>query len=293
MIMKKDSNNHKINNYYYIIILFSIICLSKPAFSQNSESDSSFHPYHFNYWVTGSIIGVGAAANFLGIPESQNKISITPLELQSLNKSVINGFDSWALKQDPNNTAVYFNYSTGTLVTTIALPFLLLFDKQIRHDWFDMLLMYAETMSITDNLYEWSFLGPAFQNKFRPITYYNQLSYSQRSSGIYRNSFYSGHVAVAAAATFFMAQVYCDYNPGLGDNKYLIYGAALIPPLILGYFRVKTLMHFPSDVMSGLAIGALCGILIPELNRISTKKVSVGVYSSMEGTGLSLQWRPD
>ena len=290
--MKKNLNN-RIINCNFIILLFSIICLAKPVFSQSSDIDSSFHPYHFNYWVTGSIIGVGAVANFLGISESQNKIAITPLELQSLNKNVMNGLDIWALKQDPSNTAVYFNYSTGTLITSITLPFLLMFDKQIRHDWFDMLLMYAETMSITDNIYEWSFLGPAFQNKFRPVTYYNQLSYSQRNVGTNRNSFYSGHVAVAAAATFFIAQVYCDYNPGLGDKKYLIYGAALIPPLILGYFRVKTLMHFPSDVMSGLAIGALCGILIPEFNRISTKKVSVGLYSSTEGTGLSLQWRPD
>jgi membrane-associated phospholipid phosphatase len=277
------------------LVIFSVTVIGavKPAYSQSDASDSSFHPYVVNYWVSGSICAVGAVANILGIPQSQNKEEITPSEMQALNKSDINGIDSWALKQDPSKIGIFENDADYTMALSVALPVTLIFDKQIRQDWFDVAIMYAETMSITTNIYEWSFLGPAFQNKFRPVVYYDQLTYEQRNSGSNRNSFYSGHVATAAAATFFMAKVYSDYNPGVGDNKYLLYGAATIPPLILGYFRVKGLKHFPSDVLAGLGIGALCGIVIPEFHRIRNEDISLGLYSSFEGTGISLNWQPD
>jgi hypothetical protein len=290
--MRKKSNN-QFNLFSFVVYSVTVIGLVKPTYSQSSVSDSSFHPFNVNYWVSGSICGLGAVANILGIPESQNKAEVSLSEIQALNKSDINGIDSWALRQDPSKIAAYENYSDYALVSSVVLPGFLMFDKQIRQDWFDMALMYAETMSITTNIYEWSFLGPAFQNKLRPVTYYDQLTYDQRKSGDNRNSFYSGHVATAAAATFFMVKVYSDYNPGIGDNRYLLYGAATIPPLILGYFRVKGLKHFPSDVMVGLGTGALCGIIIPEFHRIRNENISLGLYSSFVGTGISLKWQPD
>jgi hypothetical protein len=275
-----------------IIFAFSTICFVQPVHSQSPEKDTSFRPYHVNYWVSGPLLGVGAASNYLGISRIMNKDEISRLEIQALNKDVLNGVDKWALRQDPFKRESYDNYAEITIVSSVLLPVVLLSEKQIRRDWVDVCMIYLETMSFTSFVYEWSFLGTSFIDRFRPVTYYDQLPYEERSSGKYRNSFYSGHVASAAAATFFMVKVFSDYNPGIGDNKYILYGAATIPPLVLGYFRVKGLKHFPSDVMVGLAVGALCGILIPELHRVSIKNTSLGVYSSFEGTGLSLSWQP-
>jgi hypothetical protein len=56
---------------------------------------------------------------------------------------------------------------------------------------------------------------------------------------------------------------------------------------------MKALDHFPSDILVGLGVGALCGILIPELHRIKIENVSMGLYSSYEGTGICLKWQPD
>ncbi len=277
----------------FIILAFFGICLAQQLYPQSSASDSSFHPYHVNYWVTGTLIGVGLTTNYLGVTRVFGKEELSPLEIQALNKGIVNGIDSWAFKQDPSRMDAFAKYSDYTVAATVVLPVLLLFDKQIRQDWFDVLLMYVETMSITPNIYEWSPLGVTFQNRIRPLAYYDQLTYDQRKSGNNRNSFYSGHVAVVAASTFFMAKVYSDYHPGIGDNKYLLYGAATIPPLILGYFRVKALQHFPSDVMVGIGVGALCGIIIPELHRLQDKNISLGLYSSSEGTGIAIRWQPN
>jgi membrane-associated phospholipid phosphatase len=279
--------------FRFIILAFFGICLVKQVYPQSSASDSSFHPYHVNYWVTGPICGVGLSTNLLGISQVLHKEEVSQLEIQGLNRGIINSIDNWALKQDPSKMDAAENYSDYTLTMSVVLPALLMFDKQIRQDWFDVLLMYVETMSITTNIYEWSFLGPTFQNRLRPVTYYDQLTYDQRKTGNNRNSFYSGHVASVAASTFFLVKVYSDYNPGIGDDKYLLYGAAMIPPLLLGYFRVKALKHFPSDIMVGIGVGILCGILIPELHRIQDKTISLGLYSSSEATGITLTWHPN
>ena len=277
----------------FIILAFLCICLIQQVYTQSSTSDSSFHPYHVNYWVTGTIIGVGMSANYLGVGLVFHKIELSQLEIQALNKSTINNIDSWAFKQDPSKMATFASYSDYFLASTVVLPVFLMFDKQIRRDWVDVLLMYVETMSITPNIYEWSPLGVNFQNRIRPIAYYDQLTYDQRKSANNRNSFYSGHTAVVAASTFFLVKVYSDYNPGIGDNKYLLYGAALIPPLIEGYYRVKAIAHFPSDVLVGIGVGAFCGIIIPELHRFQDKNISLGLYSSSIATGLAVKWQPD
>jgi membrane-associated phospholipid phosphatase len=105
-----------------------------------------------------------------------------------------------------------------------------------------------------------------------------------------RSSLYSGHTAATAAASFFAAKVYCDYNPDLGMNKYLIYGAAAIPPLIMGYVRLRALAHFPTDILTGFGVGAACGILIPQLHLIQGRSLSLGVFSSPEANGLAFSW---
>jgi membrane-associated phospholipid phosphatase len=135
-------------------------------------------------------------------------------------------------------------------------------------------------------------MGPAFIDRYRPVSYYEELAFDVRSEGDSRNSFYSGHVSSVAAATFFMVKVYSDYHPEIGNNKYLFYGAALVPPVALGYFRIKALRHFPSDILVGIGVGALCGILVPELHRLAQENISLGLYTTQEGTGLAIRWQP-
>jgi membrane-associated phospholipid phosphatase len=90
-----------------------------------------------------------------------------------------------------------------------------------------------------------------------------------------------------------MAKVYSDYHPEMGADKYWLFGAAVVPPLLMAYARLKALDHFPSDIAVGFAVGTLCGILIPEIHRIGDQDMSMGAYSSPEGTGLTLRWTTD
>ena len=153
--------------------------------------------------------------------------------------------------------------------------------------------MYAETHAVTFSLYNFSPFGPAFQNKLRPIVYYN-LPEEEINSGNNRNSLYSGHVASATAATFFAAKVYNDYHPEFSfAKKYLIYTAA-IPPLVQSYMRVKALKHFPSDILIGFIVGATCGVVVPEMHRFKKQAIRYGVEMNPygQGAGLTLRWQP-
>lgn len=90
------------------------------------------------------------------------------------------------------------------------------------------------------------------------------------------NSFYAGHTAATAAATFFVAKVYHDFNPSSTARPY-IWAAAAIVPVAVGYLRIRAGKHFSSDNIIGYAVGSSIGILVPELRKRAAK------------TGLSLQ----
>jgi hypothetical protein len=275
--------------------ILALLIFSVNTFCSSADSTANTKIYHVNYWVTGVIIVGGMASDYFAIGRIKNKPTITDEELKLLSsdqeKDLINPIDQWALRQNPSDRDTYKKVSDYGQVGIYLLPTLLLFNKNIRKDWADILLMYVEGHTITFTFYNYSFLGPTFQNRYRPVTYYSEFPDSYRENGNNRNSFYSGHVASCTYSAFFMAKVYCDYHPDLGAEKYLVYTAALVPSVFMSYSRIKALDHFPSDDAVGLLLGAAIGIIVPELHKYPcSKNLSVGMFSSPYGTGLSLRW---
>jgi membrane-associated phospholipid phosphatase len=279
-----------------ILCLIAILYFYNYAFGSSSDSVERSKIYHINRLLEGSIIVGGGIADYFENNRIDNKAGIYDEELLFLNtkaqRDLINPFDRWVLNLPVTNRSIYQQMSGYGMGAIIALPFLLLINKEIRKDWLDLLLMYTEGHTITFTYYNFSFFGPTFQNRFRPLVYNSDIYVHVRESAINRNSFYSGHVASSAYSTFFMAKVYCDYHPDLGSTKYLVYAAALVPPLLEGYVRVKALAHFPSDVAVGLGLGAILGVLIPELHKNHfNKNLSLSMFSSSDGMGLSMLWK--
>jgi membrane-associated phospholipid phosphatase len=276
----------------YRLIPLAFLFIGQAALCQSSDSSLRPRRYHVNY-VTGSIIiGAGLATDAFAISRIQGKPNLTNAELQALNPAVINSLDRWALHQDPSQYHQYSKLSDYIEPPIfILLPALLGLDKKIpKREWMDILFMYIEGHTVTFTFYNYSWLGPTFQNRFRPLTYYSQLPLADRMSGTNRNSFYSGHTASVAFTTFFITKVYCDYHPDLGFGKYLLYTAALIPPVAMGYFRVRALAHFPSDDMVGLSLGAAIGIILPALHKANYKGVSFNLFSTPDANGVSVCW---
>jgi membrane-associated phospholipid phosphatase len=81
-----------------------------------------------------------------------------------------------------------------------------------------------------------------------------------------QRSFFAGHTAASAGASFFAAKVFHDMNPD-SKLKPVVWGVAAALPAITGYYRYKGGMHFLSDNLLGYAIGAGVGIMVPELHK--------------------------
>jgi hypothetical protein len=272
----------------------AVMPLKDSALPLPPPSGARAHLYRMNYWVSGGFSLAATAANIYAIPNLiKSKSELTDAELAGANPDALNDFERWALHQDPSK-AERIDKSTdyllqGILASTVALGF----DKAIRKDALRLLTMYVETHAVTFSIYNFSFFGPLFQNKLRPIVYYKDVGKEERRSGNNKNSQYSGHTASAAASTFFMAKVFNDYHPEFSSGKkYLIYGLAAIPPLVEGYYRVKALKHFPSDVLIGFVIGATCGVAVPEMHRFKRQAIKYSVIATPVGPGISLSWTP-
>ena len=126
----------------------------------------------------------------------------------------------------------------------------------------------------------------------RPLSYNPKLTLAERSGDQKTNSFYSGHVSFSATSTFFMAKTFSDYHHIKGWNRILIYTAAAIPPSMVGFYRIRAGRHFITDVVTGLVVGAACGITVPELHRNNRKeaKISIDPMYSSNYSGLSLTY---
>jgi hypothetical protein len=271
----------------FLVLWLMLIALS-PLFSQKAKEEENI--YKINRIVSASIGVAGSTASYFGIKKIREKADIPEEVVLGLDKYDVNSFDRRVLFQDPEYRQTANDISDIGRNITFFAPVLLLSDKKIRKHWLDIGLLYFETQAISSLIYTWSPLGPQFIDRYRPETYYDEISLKNRQSGQNRNSFFSGHTIVTSTASFFMAKVICDFHPELGGKKWMVYGAALIPPAFIGYFRMRALRHFPTDTIAAIAIGATMGFLIPHLHK-KKKDSGVSIDTNIEGNGIALKYR--
>lgn len=210
-----------------------------------------------------------------------------PDDVMKLNANDINSFDRPTALRDPSGFANAAGKGDFLLNFSVASPLLLGLDKKLRKDWVDLLTLYLATQAFDNLLY---FGAIATVRRPRPLAYNTGLNIAERTGIGMSKSFFSGHVSFSASATFFAVKVYTDYHQIKGFSRILLYTAAAIPPLTVGYFRVEAGRHFKTDVITGFIAGATSGILVPELFRNKNKSNAVAFtpYYVPEGGGMSM-----
>lgn len=103
-------------------------------------------------------------------------------------------------------------------------------------------------------------------------------------------SFFSGHaagVAAIGATATYLAFIRSPNSP----RPWITLGVATALTAFVGYERVRSGAHFPSDVVAGALAGAAVGVLVPHLHRHKQEAppVWVGVSPVPGGGSLSLQ----
>jgi membrane-associated phospholipid phosphatase len=271
------------------ISLFSLLLLSVNHIHAARPDSLKNQVYKINLFVDVPLTAVAAATTYWGLLMVDKKPILDSATILSLDANNINRFDRSATRQDADFASKAQKLSDYGMAGSFMLPLLLLIDKEIRRDWAPLALLFLETQGITSNLFSWG--ATVYIDRIRPIVYHPDVAWEDKTFTRNKNSFYSGHTSTSASASFFTAKVFCDYHPELGNKKYLIYSLALLPPLYTGFFRYKGMKHFPTDVLTGLAIGTTVGILIPHLHKKTPANLSIVPYAGrINGLALSLKF---
>ena len=207
------------------------------------------------FWLFFSLGGL-TIGRYLKIRKS----AITIMELGDLNKNNIIEFDKWA-------TSKYSEFSDKVsdypFYASFVLPFGLLLHSSTQGHFIHIFILYLEGLATTGCLYA---IVSGLIDKYRPLVYNETVPKDQRLKASGRCSFFSGHVAMTATATFFFAKVLTDLVPESPLLPYF-WAFSIMLPIIVGYYRIDAGKHFPSDVIVGYTVGATVGIMVPELHK--------------------------
>ncbi|HLT34005.1 MAG TPA: phosphatase PAP2 family protein [Aquaticitalea sp.] len=231
----------------------------------NAQSTS---PYEWKWVRDGIWTGAAFGTSAYGLILIQNKDDISEVAVNNLDSDDINFIDRWAAG---NSSESANNISDIPFAASFALPLGLLFDDEINDHSGQYIGMYLQSLSTTSAIYT---ITAGLVNRSRPYVYDENVNMDRRTSNNGQRSFYSGHVAAAATATFFAAKVYCDFNPDATGKGFIWAGAAAVP-VAISYFRLQAGQHFLTDIVLGYALGAATGILIPEMHKIKNNSFDV------------------
>ena len=260
---------------YLVCILFSIKCYSQdPDSLKTQNADSSIdkteivttgevkpqHPYKIKPGIDIPAMLLFDGWSLYGMNVIYNRDAVPESEILALNRNDVNKFDRPIIDNYSTNAKKIADY---LFYGSMPFPLLLLADKKIRKDGLKMGVLFLETMGATGVIYTASAM---MANRFRPYAYNPNVPMDTRTRGGARNSFFAGHPTVVATSTFFMAKVYSDYHPNM-KNKWILYSIAGGLTATCGLMRLQAGQHFKTDVIVGLIVGPMVGVLVPQIHK--------------------------
>jgi membrane-associated phospholipid phosphatase len=271
---------------HQITLWLTIFIFNSSSFCQEVQINKEPSPYHTTVIKDGAILAGSIGLTVLGYSLIQNKKDLTPAELANKTRDKIPFFDRssagfYSEKAD-NDSYIPFKAS-------FAMPILMaLINKNERQKIGQVLVLYTETMAITGAVFTMA-TGNIYRS--RPYVYGTEAPYDLRLDKNSQRAFFAGHTAATAAATFFMAKAFADFNPNSRAKPYVWAFAATVPAVV-GYLRYKAGMHFLSDNLLGYAVGAGAGIFVPQLHKIKgMRNVSLSPAMGNGSRGLAMTYR--
>ena len=269
-------------NIRYFLLILSFFSISTISYGQQDFSKGS--PYELNWVKDGTWVGAGLALNGLGFKLIQDMKPLSQDQFEKLSKDDVPGIDRWLAGQysDKADNVSYYPFYGSFAVPVVMM----IAGKKYRSNAGQISVMFVESMATTGALYT---ISAATVKRSRPLAYNEDLPFEKRSEAGSRRAFFAGHTAATASATFFAAKIYNDFNPDSTLRPYVWTAAALVPAWV-GYLRSKAGKHFLTDNIVGYGIGALSGILIPELHKKKNETFSFYPSYGREYKGITLQY---
>lgn len=240
-------------------------------------------PYQLEWKRETAIVGAGALSLGIGQILSKQADLYTAGDIYSFRREGVNGFDRVAvgLSSEPARQA-----SDHILHGSYLLPALFLAGNPSRREFGKISAIYGEVAMLNAGL---TVLAKTSIRRPRPFVLNEKAGLESKQNFTAGASFFSGHTSCVAANSFFAARVFTDYYP---ESKWkpVVWGAAIALPALTGYLRVRAGKHYPSDVITGYAVGAAVGYFIPKLHK-KKARLPEGMSLNMGFSGMHIEWQ--
>ena len=191
-----------------------------------------------------------------------------------------------------NHNAALGYVADGLVGVTALLPAVALPGMSFNQV-LDTGVMYVETMGLAIGA---SSALKALVFRYRPFAY--GASPSAFSDPDIASSFPSNHSTLAFASAVFAGYLFDQTHPD-SPYRWAVWGAGLGLATLTASIRVVSGDHFLSDVVSGAALGAACGFVVPWLHTIAAKATvpgpgdsKLGLEPLPDGMALKLSFLP-
>ena len=240
---------------YTFLTLLTFLMVAQTVYSQTES------PYETSFKKDAPLVVAGLGLSYLGLTLIKNKKELTLAQVASKSKDDVFFIDRFAAgnysqkADDDSYIPFYGSFAIAPLVALI--------DRNQRSHYGQVSVMFIETMSAAAASFT---IAAGLVQRSRPYVYNTSVPLAERQDSDSQRSFFAGHTAATAAATFFAAKVYADFNPDSKLKPY-VWAAAATVPAVVGYMRLRGGNHFLTDNILGFGVGAACGILIPQLHK--------------------------
>jgi membrane-associated phospholipid phosphatase len=242
---------------YFLVAVVALLALSATKINAQTPFAS---PYALSWKLDAPMAGtsIGLHTSYLLLKRRLNPLS----EAQIL---ALRREDVWAFDRSPtyNWSPTAAHVSDGLMFFAMASPALLLLDGNIRRDAGKVSVMGLQVFALNTGITN---LTKILVHRTRPFVYNPNAPMDYKTRADARLAFFSGHTSVTSSMSFFTAKVFHDYNPNSRARPYIWASAALVPA-VTGFLRWRAGKHFITDILVGYAVGAVVGILVPELHR--------------------------
>ncbi len=268
---KYHSENLFNQNKIPLIIIHLVLIILMMSTFQNVKGQSQQNRYEVNNNKTWTTLGTGAGLFLTGTYLTLQNEPLTTNKIMSLDHQNLPTFDHPAAHRYSTSSK---DISDVLQVGSLLLPATLLLNREIRKEYAAIGIMTSELLLINTGL---NMLAKNIISRPRPFAYNSEVNFDVKTTRNAKLSFYSGHVANAAALSFFSAQILTDFTDSR-TVKIISWTAAASLPAVMGYLRFDAGKHFLSDIVVGYAVGGLLGYFIPVWHRnksLATNRVDI------------------
>lgn len=236
----------------WLVVAFTVGAFAAPARAQPRSRQPAYR-LKLDLDVPIVLIAGATASSFFVLPELSGA-SCAP----DCDRNHINRFDRFAAGNYDRSWTTVGDIATAS---TLAMPLIVvLADEGITNGANDDLVLAEAALVSSATQVSLSFAVA----RPRPRVYSDRAPLAERTNSNAARSFFSGHVAntmsVSVAALRTMQRL---HQPVLG---WITFGVGAAGSCLVGVSRVASGGHFPSDVLTGAALGAGVGLALPALH---------------------------